>query len=180
MLDITPATAARWRYLLREHGVEVEASGAQGRGRRRAASTPGLPDGHRTGMDEMKWLKSRVAELGAEVDELRRKLATAKAANTIPLPETSKEQTSGGRNKILRTALRSLAVLRAGRWRIDELAAELGYGRRQAYRMIDALRGAGIDVEVTHEGIEAFYRVSRDAVEKVMHAAPPKAKEGTS
>lgn len=122
-----------------------------------------------------------------EIDKIRKRLATAEAALRVAPGEdisagraltlsAGVDAVAPGRNRVLRTALRALAVLRSGRWRIDELAAELGYGRRQAYRMITALRAAGIAVEVTHEGVEAYYRVTREAVESVLHAAP-KSKE---
>lgn len=62
--------------------------------------------------------------------------------------------------------LAALVLLRRGRWTVAELAAELGQGLRTAYRMISALKRAGITVEVSREGVHSHYQVPAEPLRR--------------
>lgn len=87
---------------------------------------------------------------------------------TAPKPSASHKD----RNKILRQALRAMIILRSGRWTMFELADELGVGWRTAYRIVDGIRAAGIEVETSGrpgpgtEGVH--YRISGAAVRRAL------------
>jgi predicted DNA-binding transcriptional regulator YafY len=81
----------------------------------------------------------------------------------------------GGRGDVLRTALKMLTVLRRGRWTMAEAADEVGVHWRAAYRIVDALRAAGVTVEVSRErddgapGIGAgYYSVPADPLRRLL------------
>lgn len=93
---------------------------------------------------------------GAEM-ATRRKTAT-------PRPRAVEGQPDGmgHRMSALRDALACIRLLASGRWRVDDLAAELGCTRRTAYRLLGALRESGIHVERQREDYRTVYlRVDR-------------------
>lgn len=72
------------------------------------------------------------------------------------------------RERLLIQALRAIVILRAGRWTMMDLAGELGVERRTAYRIVDALRRAGVSVEISRESVQAYYRISAAEMRRVL------------
>lgn len=70
------------------------------------------------------------------------------------------------RGSELIAALAAVRLLRAGRWTMTAMGAEIGLSRRQTYRLIDALAAAGLPAEKQPEGREVFYRISRETIER--------------
>jgi predicted DNA-binding transcriptional regulator YafY len=78
------------------------------------------------------------------------------------------------RGNVLRTAIRTMLVLRRGRWTAHELAGEIGVHWRTAYRLVEQLRDAGVTIEVSREreggqrNLTRYYRVPADPLRKLM------------
>jgi len=75
------------------------------------------------------------------------------------------------RNKVLIQALRTMMILRRGRWTMFELADELGVGWRTAYRIVDGIRKTGVEVEASEDGPgkgPVHYRISAAAVRRAL------------
>ncbi|MBI3182073.1 MAG: helix-turn-helix transcriptional regulator [Myxococcales bacterium] len=77
------------------------------------------------------------------------------------------------RGHALTVALRALRLLRTGRWRVEELAAELCEHQRTVYRLLRALERAGIRVEAQREGQEVYHRVRRETLEAALGLRAP-------
>jgi predicted DNA-binding transcriptional regulator YafY len=75
------------------------------------------------------------------------------------------------RNKVLIQALRTMMILRRGRWTMFELADELRVGWRTAYRIVDGIRRVGIEVETSEDGPAkgpVHYRISAESVRRAL------------
>jgi predicted DNA-binding transcriptional regulator YafY len=69
----------------------------------------------------------------------------------MPKPKPKRRRLLRSRDHVLADTLRMLVVLRRGRWTVYDIADELGLHWRTAYRLIRALRLAGITVELSRE-----------------------------
>jgi hypothetical protein len=72
------------------------------------------------------------------------------------------------RERQLVEVIAAVALLRRGRWSVVELAAELGQHKRTTYRMISAIRRAGIVVEASREGSYRYYAIPAESLRKVL------------
>jgi len=73
-----------------------------------------------------------------------------------------------GRDRLFVEAFRAVLILRKGRWTMIELADELGMEWRSAYRLVAALRRAGITVERSREGKAWYYQVPAEPLRRAM------------
>lgn len=79
------------------------------------------------------------------------------------------EQLAGlTRERQLGEVLAALVLLRRGRWTVAELAGELGQHLRTAYRMLSAIRRAGIEVEVSREGVNRYHSIPEEPLRKIL------------
>ncbi len=65
------------------------------------------------------------------------------------------------RGQQLRLLLATLRRLTTDWWRVEELAADLGVGRRTAYRIVRELLAAELPLETIREGREVSYRLAQ-------------------
>ena len=91
---------------------------------------------------------------------------------TTPHDGKGRPRERAGRGRVLHEALQVLLVLRRGRWTMAELAAELGVYWRTAYRLVEALREAGVTVEVSadQDGDQRprYYQVPAEPLRKLL------------
>jgi hypothetical protein len=72
------------------------------------------------------------------------------------------------RERQLRQVLTAVLLLRRGRWTIRELAAELDQHWRSTYRMIAAIRLAGITVDATREAKSVYYSNPPEPLRRIL------------
>lgn len=76
------------------------------------------------------------------------------------------------RNEVVEYAFRALRILTTGRWTVSEIGAELGRGRRTVYRLVEVIEAQGLRVERQREGVEVYYRISREELERWLCSRP--------
>lgn len=55
-----------------------------------------------------------------------------------------------------------------GPYRAEELGDELGMTRRTAYRLLEALQRAGVELDRSPEGRVVYWRLRRESVERAL------------
>lgn len=73
---------------------------------------------------------------------------------------TREDPESLERLEALRDALRATRLLLEHGYRVVELAAALGTGRRTTYRIMEALKGAGLKLTTTVMGRRVYYSLT--------------------
>lgn len=81
-------------------------------------------------------------------------------------PKNIRQYGTSKRAEMVTESIRAIKALRAGRWAIEDLAAELEVGRRTAYRLLAAIERAGIPVARAREGKTVYLRITRASVKR--------------
>ncbi len=76
------------------------------------------------------------------------------------------------RGRLTREILIAVRLLSRGRHTIADLAASLELDRRAAYRLLNALQGAGLRIERHREGRCVYLRLARAEVEDWLWRRP--------